>query len=63
MTDFLIIFFATLLSPLALLGVIYAISLSRIKAACRRLEREFDQAIADAEKQINDRENRKKDCP
>jgi hypothetical protein len=27
------------------------------------LKRELDQAIADFEKRINDRENRKKDCP
>ena len=27
------------------------------------IKRELDQAIADAEKRINDRENCKKDCP
>ena len=63
MIDFLILFFAILLSPFALWGVIYAISLSCIKAKCRRLEREFGQAIADAEKRIRDRDNREKDRP
>ena len=50
MNEFLLLFLLTLLSAYALLGVMYAISLSRIKAKCRRITRELDQAFADAER-------------
>ena len=54
MTDFLLLSLLNLLCAYALWGVMYFISLSRIKAKCRRITRELDQAFADAENRVKD---------
>ena len=52
MTDFLLLFLLSLLCAYAPLGVMYFIWLRRIKAKCRRITRELDQAFADAENRV-----------
>ena len=48
----LLFFLTTLLCAYASLGIFYAISMIRLKAKCRRITRELDQAFADAENRV-----------
>lgn len=58
MTKFLVIALLAILLASASVAVFDLISIIRLKAKCRRLKRELDQAIADAEKRIHDHDDR-----